>query len=161
LPPSRSERNREVVPDKGATKEVSDGVPNLIKVADKHDAKITFPVMPVVLECIPEGIESEISLHVHPGWEEFRRGNLTFQVGDIYLCEHCEQCLTFTVLMGYPHKEQLEMIKTGSDYLEAEFGKRVSIFVAGMWSLDNNTVKALQIPVWSGTARPLHIPPPF
>jgi hypothetical protein len=134
---------REVVPDKGATKGVSQGVPNLIKIADKQNAKITFAIMPEVVEYIPEGIEHEIGLHIHPGWEVFRRGDLTFEVGDRYLREHCEQSLTSTVLMGYPYKEQLEMIKTGADYLEAEFGKRPSTFVAGRWSVDNNTVKAL------------------
>jgi hypothetical protein len=152
--------NREVVPDKGATQGVSQGVPNLIKIADKHDAKITFAVMPEVSEYIPEGIEHEIGLHIHPGWEKFRRGDLTFQVGDRYLREHCEQSLTSTVLMGYPYKEQLEMIKTGADYLESKFGKRPSTFVAGRWSIDNNTVKAL---VNTGMERecsaPAHIKP--
>lgn len=37
---------KEVIPDKKATEGVSKGVPNLIKVADKHGAKATFAVMP-------------------------------------------------------------------------------------------------------------------
>ena len=135
--------NHDVIADKSATKGVSQGVPNLIKIADLYDAKITFAVMPEVVKYIPEGIDHEIGLHIHPGWETFRRGDLTFQVGDRYLREHCEQSLTSTVLMGYPYKEQLEMIKTGSDYLETKFGKKPSTFVAGRWSIDNNTVKAL------------------
>jgi len=135
--------NREVVYDKSVTKGVSRGVPNLIKVADQYDAKITFAVMPEVVEYFPKEIEHEIGLHVHPGWEEFRTGDLSFRVGDRYLHEHCEQSLSSTVLMGYPYKEQLEMIKTGADLLEAEFGKRPTTFVAGRWSIDNNTVKAL------------------
>ena len=135
--------NLEVIPDKGATKGVSQGVLNLIKIADKHKAKITFAVMPEVVKYIPEGIDHEIGLHIHPGWEEFRKGDLTFQVGDRYLREHCEQSLTSTVMRDYPYREQLEMIKTGADYLETEFGKRPSTFVAGRWSIDNNTVKAL------------------
>jgi hypothetical protein len=135
--------NREVVPDKSATKGVREAVPNLIRIADKYGAKITFAVMPEVGEYIPEGIEHEIGLHVHPGWEEFKRGDLTFQVGDKYLREHCDQSLTSTVLRGYPYKEQLEMIKTGADYLESEFGKKPSTFVAGRWSIDSNTVKAM------------------
>lgn len=135
--------NREMVPEKGASKGVSQGVPKLIKIADKHDAKITFAVMPEVVEYFPKEIEHEIGLHIHSGWEEFRIKGHTFQVGDRYLREHCEQSLTSTVLMGYPYKEQLDMIETGADYLEAAFGKRPSTFVAGRWSIDNNTVKAL------------------
>lgn len=132
-----------VVPDKEATKGVSEGVPNLVKIADKHGAKITFAVMPEVAKSIPENIEHEIGLHVHAGWEEFRKGELTFHVGDRYLREHCDQSCSSTVLMGYPYGEQLEMIKTGADYLEDIFGKRPTTFVAGRWSIDNNTVKAL------------------
>jgi hypothetical protein len=58
--------------------------------------------------------------------------------------------------MGCPYKEQLEMIKTGADYLETEFGKRPSTFVAGRWSIDNNTVKAL---VDTGIERDCSAPP--
>jgi len=148
--------NRKVMYDKSATKGVSQGVPNLIKVADQYDAKITFTVMPEVVEYFPKEIEHEIGLHVHPGWEEFHAGDLTFQVGDRYLREHCEQSRSSTVLMGYPYKEQLEMIKTGADYLEAEFGERPSTFVAGRWSIDNNTVKAL---INTGMERDCSAPP--
>lgn len=147
--------NYGVVPDKRANKGVSQGVPNIIKLADTHNAKITFAVMPEVVKDFPEGIGHEIGLHVHPGWEEFKRGDLTFQIGDRYLREHCDQSLTSTVLMGYPYKEQREMIKTGADYLEAAFGKRPTTFVAGRWSIDNNTVKAL---VNSGLARDCSAP---
>lgn len=136
-------RDHEVVPDKNATKGVSEGVPNLVRLADKHGAKVTFAVMPEVAHYIPEDLEHEIGLHVHAGWEEFRKGDLSFHVGDKYLREHCEQSLTSTVLRGYPYHEQLGMIKTGADYLEDQFGKRPSTFVAGRWSIDNNTVKAL------------------
>lgn len=135
--------NYEVVYDKRATGGVSQGVPNLIRVADRHDAKITFAVMPEVVKYFPEDIRHEIGLHVHPGWEEFHIGGFTFQVGDRYLHEHCDQSLSSTVLTGYPYEEQREMIKTGADCLEAEFGNRPSTFVAGRWSVDNNTVKAL------------------
>jgi peptidoglycan/xylan/chitin deacetylase (PgdA/CDA1 family) len=136
-------RNHEVVYDKSATGGVSTGVPNLIKVADHYDAKITFAVMPEVVKYFPREIGHEIGLHVHPGWEEFRIGGFTFQVGDRYLHEHCEQSRSSTALTGYPYKEQLDMIKTGADYLETELGERPSTFVSGRWSVDNNTVKAL------------------
>jgi len=46
-------------------------------------------------------------------------------------------------LRDYPYKEQYDMIKTGADFIEDEFGERPTTFVAGRWSLDNNTVKAL------------------
>jgi hypothetical protein len=136
-------KDREVVYDKSATKGVSQGVPCLIKVADQFDAKITFAVMPEVVEYFPKETEHEIGLHLHPGWQEFRTGDLTFQVGDCYLHEHCEQSLSSTVLTGYPYKEQFDMIRTGVNYLESEFGRRPTTFVAGRWSIDNNTVKAL------------------
>ena len=42
--------NRAVVYDKRAVKGVSRAVPDLIKIADCHGAKITFAVMPEVME---------------------------------------------------------------------------------------------------------------
>jgi len=135
--------NHEVVYEKSATAGVSEGVPNLVRIADKLHAKITFAVMPEVVKYFPEGIEHEIGLHVHSGWEEFQKGDITFHVGDRYLRDHCDQSLTSTVLRDFPYKEQREMIKTGADYLEDQFGKRPSTFVAGRWSIDTNTVKAL------------------
>jgi hypothetical protein len=136
-------KNREVVYDKSATKGVSQSVPDLIKVAEQFDAKITFAVMPEVVKFFPKNTGHEIGLHLHPGWEEFRIGDHTFPVGDRYLWEHSEQFRSSTVLTGYPYKEQLDMIRTGADCLEAEFGHRPTTFVAGRWSVDNNTVKAL------------------
>ena len=64
---------KEVIPDKNATEGVSKGVPNLIKVADNHGARITFAVMPEVVDAFPKDISHEVGLHVHAGWEEFSR----------------------------------------------------------------------------------------
>ena len=136
-------RNREVVPEKSATGGVSEGVPNLVSIADQRHAKLTFAVMPEVVKYIPKGLEHEIGLHVHSGWEELRKGDSSFFVGDKYLRDHCDQSLTSTVLRSFPYKEQRDMIKTGADYLEDQFGKRPTTFVAGRWSVDNNTVRAL------------------
>jgi len=135
--------NREVVYDKRATQGVSQAVPDLVRVAGRYDAKITFAVMPEVAEHFPRETGHEIGLHIHPGWEEFRAGDLTFQVGDRFLREHCEQSRSSTVLTGYPYKEQLGMIRTGADVLEDEFGTRPTTFVSGRWSVDNATVRAL------------------
>jgi len=136
-------KDRGVVPDKRVTTGVSEGVPNLVRIADKHGAKVTFAVMPEVVRFIPEEMDHEIGLHVHAGWEEFKKGEFTFHVGDRYLREHCDQSRSSTVLRGYPYNEQFEMIKTGADCLEDALGERPTTFVAGRWSIDNNTVKAL------------------
>ena len=149
---------KEVIPDKNATEGVSKGVPNLIKVADKHGAKVTFVVMPEVVDAFPKGINHEVGLHIHSGWEEFRQSGFTFHVGDRYLREHCHQSSNSTVLRGYPYEEQLDMIQTGADCISDSLGVRPTTFVAGRWSIDNNTVKALITGRdGSGTARPLPI----
>src|SRR5690606_25443746 len=57
--------------------------------------------------------------------------------------EHSKQSLTSTVLKDYPYEEQLDMIRTGKDYLTDIFGIEPETFVAGRWSLNNDTVKAL------------------
>jgi peptidoglycan/xylan/chitin deacetylase (PgdA/CDA1 family) len=134
---------KEVIPDKNATEGVSKGVPNLIKVADNHGARITFAVMPEVVDAFPTDISHEVGLHIHSGWEEFRQSGFTFHVGDRYLREHCHQSSNSTVLRGYPYEEQLDMIQTGADCISDSLGVRPTTFVAGRWSIDNNTAKAL------------------
>ena len=64
-------------------------------------------------------------------------------MGDRYLKEHCQQSVNSTVLRDYPYDEQLNMIRTGKEYLERELGVEPKIFVAGRWCEDNNTIKAL------------------
>jgi hypothetical protein len=136
-------KDKEVVADKNAVDGVRAGVPNLIKVADKYSAKVTFAVMPEVVKYIPETIKHEIGLHIHPGWLEFQKHGIKFYVGDAYLKEHCKQSINSTVLRDYPYKEQLEMIKSGKDCLEDVFGITPKSLVAGRWAINNDTVKAL------------------
>jgi len=108
---------------------IEKGVSNLIKVADKYKAKITFAVMPEVTKYLPKNINHEIGLHVHPN--------------DTYLKELCKQSVNSSALRDYPYKEQLEMIKVGKDYLMDIFGCEPRVFVAGKWSVNNDTIKAL------------------
>jgi len=136
-------RNHEVIYDKKATGGASKGVLNLIKIAKKYGAKVTFAVMPEVAKVFPKEITHEVGLHVHAGWEEFRSGEYSYTVGDKYLREHCHQSSTSTVLRDYPYTEQLDMIQTGIDHLSDVLERRPTTFVAGRWSIDNNTVKAL------------------
>lgn len=134
---------KKVVPDKKAAEGVSKGVSNLIKIADKQGARLTFAIMPEVVNALPTEISHEVGLHIHPGWEEFRQNGFIFHVGDEYLREHCDQSSTSTVLRGYPYTEQLDMIQTGIDCIIDSLEVRPTTFVAGRWSIDNNTVKAL------------------
>lgn len=136
-------QNKRIIPDKNATIGVEKGVLNLIKVADKYNAKVTFAVMPEVVEHFPKNIHHEIGLHIHSGWEEFQDKDFKFNVGDAYLKENCDQSITSTVLKDYSYKEQLDMIKTGKDYLHDTFNIEPRTFVAGRWSINNDTVKAL------------------
>ncbi len=135
--------NNQVIADKNATEGVKEGVRNLTEVADKYRAKVTFAVCPEIVEYFPKNINHEIGLHIHPGWQEFEIQGVKFYVGDAYLKEHCKQSVNSTVLRDYPYEEQLEMIKTGRDYLTKEFGIQPKSFVAGRWSINNDTVKAL------------------
>lgn len=135
--------NKRVIPSKTAVEGVKKGVPNLINVADKYNAKVTFAVMPEVAKYFPKNVSHEIGLHIHAGWEEFNDGDFKFHVGDTYLREHSNQSLTSTILRDYPYEEQLDMIKAGKEHLIDIFGIEPETFVAGRWSLNNDTVKAL------------------
>ncbi len=135
--------NKYVVADKKGIDGVKSSVPNLIKIADKYGAKITFAVMPEVVKQFPKNIKHEIGLHIHPGFEEFKLHGFRYTVGDSYLKEHCKQTGYSTVLKDYDYNEQLDMIKTGKEYLYENFDVEPKVFVAGRWSINNDTVKAL------------------
>lgn len=128
-------KDKLVVPDKSATQGVSVGVLNLINLADKYGAKISFAVCPEVTDFFPKNIIHEIGLHVHPG--------LQGQVGDKFLRENCKQTGDSTVLVDYQYQEQFDMIKAGKEYIRQKLSKDPKIFVAGRWSENNDTIKAL------------------
>jgi len=147
-------RDKKVIPDKKAVLGVKDGVFNLIKIAEKYNAKISFAVCPEVVECFPKNITHEIGLHIHPGWEKL--GKEDYYVGDTYLREHCKQSSSSSVLWSYPYFEQFEMIKTGKEYITEKLGVVPKFFVAGRWCINNDTVKALVV---NGFTHDCSIPP--
>ena len=133
----------EVIYDKEAKYGVTDGVNNLISLADKYGAKITFAVCPEVVDYMPPIRGHEMGLHIHPGREKFKKGKFEWVVGDSYLREHCKQSSTSTVLRDYTYQEQFEMIQAGKNLLTQKFGVTPKVFVAGRWSLNNDTIWAL------------------
>ncbi len=135
--------NKIIVGDKKATRGVSEGAANLAKLADKYQAKVTFCVCPEAAVVFPKGLNHEIGLHIHPGWEKLNYGPHSWFVGDEYLKANCRQSLTSTALRDFPYDEQLNMISKGKQLLEQEFDKPIKVFTAGRWSVNNDTVKAL------------------
>lgn len=136
--------NRQVIFDKKVTIGVEEGVKNLAEVTNKYGAKVTFAVMPEVAKYFPREVGHEIGLHIHPGWSKSGiHHGFKWHVGDRYLKESCQQSVNSTVLRDYPYQEQLGMIKTGKDYLTQTLGAEPKVFVAGRWSENNNTVRAL------------------
>lgn len=135
--------NKNIIFDKNAIFGVENGVLNLIKLADRYKAKITFAVCPETVKYFPKRINYEIGLHIHPGWQKHKYKNFRWFVGDKYLKEHCQQSINSTILSDYSYEEQLNIIKIGKEYLEEAFNKELKVFVAGRWSINNDTVKAL------------------
>jgi hypothetical protein len=119
------------------------GVLNLVKVAEKYGAKVTFAVCPETAPYFPKDIRCEVGLHIHPGWEKFNSGGLEFFVGDEYLRKNCKQSSSSTVLKDFPYDEQLDMINKGKEFIRGQLGKDPKVFVAGRWSLNSDTTKAL------------------
>lgn len=122
---------------------VDEGVPNLVAVAERAGAKVTFAVMPEVASHFVPAPGHEIGLHIHAGWEPFINGDKTEHMGDKYLWEHCDQQEISSVLKDHPLAEQQELIRTGGDHIEDLFGVKPTTFVAGRWSVNNDTIKAL------------------
>ena len=135
--------NEDLVFEKKSILGVEDGVLNLVKLADKYGAKISFAVCPEIVEYFPKNINHEIGLHVHPGWQELTFKNFKFFVGDRYLRENCSQSVSSTFLKDFPYEEQLDMISKGSKLLKSELNVDPKFFVAGRWSLNDSTIKAI------------------
>ncbi len=135
--------DKETVFDKDKHEGVEEGVPNLINIADKYKARITFTVMPEVVGQFPTKIEHEIGLHIHPGWEERKYHGFKWIRGDQYLRETCRQSLSSSLLRAYPYQEQLDMIKRGKEHLQDKLKVDPRVFVAGRWSENNDTIKAV------------------
>ena len=136
-------KNKRVIASKEAISGIRDGVSNLIKIADKYSAKVSFAVMPEVVEYFPKNINHEIGLHIHPGWERYKLEDTKFIVGDKYLRENSKQSSDSTFLWDYPYEEQFNMIKIGKERLTEKFGKAPKFFVAGRWCVNDDTIAAL------------------
>lgn len=132
-------RKGTIIYDKKAVQGVEDGVLDLIKLAEKYRAKITFAVCPEAASFFPKNIKHEIGLHIHPGHEQFNSRDSKWTVGDSYLKTSKES----TVLKDYSYEEQLEIINKGKKYLKEVLNADPKVFVAGRWSLNNDTIKAL------------------
>ncbi len=122
---------------------VANGVPALVKLAERYGAKITFAVCPEAAPHFPRGTGHEVGLHVHPGQEEFRNKTFTWMVGDEYLKKNSKQTTRSSALVDYPYEEQLGMIRAGKECLQENLGVDPKVFVAGRFSLNSDTVNAL------------------
>jgi peptidoglycan/xylan/chitin deacetylase (PgdA/CDA1 family) len=134
---------KEVIFDKGHSEGTSEGVRNLAKLADKHGAKVTFAVAPEAAPFFPKDIKHEIGLHVHPGWEEFSGNGVKWFVGDQYLRQNCSVKNKSTALKDYTYKEQFELISKAKERIFEILNVEPRAFVAGRWSLNQDTIKVL------------------
>ena len=135
--------NKMVIFDKNYTGGVKEGVSNLINIAEKYGAKITFAVCPEVANFFPKNVKHEIGLHIHPGWGSWNYKKFTWNVGDSLLRDNVQQLTNSTAMMDHTYEKQLEMIKFGKNYLSNIFGIEPKSYVSGRWSVNNDTVKAL------------------
>jgi len=135
--------DKNIIFEKRALDGVREGVSNLMKLADKYKAKITFAVCPEVVDFLPQNINQEIGLHIHPGWEEFNYKKFKWMVGDSYLKKNFICNKNSSALVDYNYVEQLEMISMGKEYLKSKLGIDPKVFVGGRWSFNNDTAKAL------------------
>jgi hypothetical protein len=135
--------NYNVIYEKRSVNGVKNGAKNLIKIANKYRARITFAVMPEVVEYYPADNFHEIGLHVHPGWIQHKNGLFTCYLGDKYLFENCSSSVNSSVLRDYELKDQMNFVQTGRDYLCDKFKVDPKVFVAGRWSENSSTINAL------------------
>ncbi len=139
--------DKQVIFDKNHKEGVIEGSNNLSKLGDKYGAKITFAVCPEIINNFPKDLGHEIGLHIHPGWQKFNKyikgEEYNYYVGDAFLHEKMKISNNSTLLKDYSFNEQLDMIRLGKKLISNTFNQDPKVFVAGRWSLNNDTIKAL------------------
>lgn len=121
---------------------VTAGINNLLRVADRYGAKVTIAVCPEVAEYVELPSHAEIGVHIHPGWQEFAVDGVKYYAGDSFLRKNTRQSTTETVLPAFSYEEQFEMIQVGTERIAEVFKSRPTTFLAGRWSVNNDTIRA-------------------
>lgn len=118
-----------VVFDRQERKGALEGLECCIRIAKEFDARVSLMIMPEVVETI-KGLDlgdNGIGLHIHPEDSHLRKRSLG----------------GFRALRDYDFLEQKAMISAGKEIIDEIVGVTPKSFVAGKWSVDNNTVRAL------------------
>lgn len=108
-----------------------DGVKNAISESDKLGATISFMMMPEVLEAFGgfDFMNHQVGLHIHPD--------------DLLLTKEGLGSEVYRPLREYDLEEQRNMISTGKQLIIDSLGVTPRTFVAGRWSIGNETLRAL------------------
>jgi len=122
--------SRSVIFEKRRREGSIDGVRNAILLSDRVGATISFVIMPEVLEAFDgfDFMNNEIGLHIHPE--------------DLLLMEKGLGGF-HRPLREYGFEEQRSMISVGKQLVIDSLGITPRTFVAGKWSVGNETVRAL------------------
>ena len=119
--------NKRIIFGKGKyAKGIKEGIKNAIEIADKYGARISFALMPEVVNEVPdlEGHGHSIGLHIHPEDNKLKG-----------IAER-------KALRDHSYERQKEMIARGKELIREKF-PAPKVFVAGNWSENNDTIKAL------------------
>lgn len=120
--------------DKKYIKNVESNLVNTLNIIRKNRAKIFFAIMPEIIDYFDSNIINsdiaEIGLHIHPD------DNLLIKKG---VSDYKNKGLR-----NYNYKKQKKMINTGKKIIEKEFDVNIQSFVAGKWSINNDTTKILE-----------------
>lgn len=127
---------KRIIPRIYDTDQAKKGVENTLNVVNKNNAKICFALTPGIANSMNDDIRKklesknvEIGLHIHPDHK--------------LLIEKGISDNRSPALRGYSLEEQKSMIKFGIDTIKQGFNLRPKVFVAGRWSENNDTIKAL------------------
>lgn len=118
------------------TKKANEGVENSLDVIERNNAKICFALTPGVAECLNNRVRErlksknvEIGLHIHPDHRMLINRGISDNRS--------------RALRDYSLEEQKMMMKFGMGIIKHKFNLKPKVFVAGRWSENNDTIKAL------------------
>ncbi len=115
---------------------IHDGIEDTLEIIEDYDSKICFALTPKVVDGVKQRTlnkivnkEQEIGLHLHSD--------------DSFLVKSGVSKGGSPALRDFSYKEQKKMIVFGKNLLEKKFELSPVTFIAGKWSENNDTIRAL------------------
>ena len=117
------------------------GIKNLVELSEKYNVKLSLFLMPCFLTLEKDMKNNIIDLLLHI--KDKHELGLHIHPEDSFLIKNKASDGKYKGLRSYNFEEQKKMIKFGKEALEKVLNTKITSFVSGRWSENNDTIQAL------------------